>query len=71
MNAHDTVIAKIADTFRKDFANFVSEHDKTHELLMELAAEYTTEKLGGVIAEDSEMDLGLELMMTVHIGSHC
>ena len=70
MNAHDTIIAKLADTFRQDFANFVGKHDKTQELLMDLAAEYTTEKLGGVIAEDSEMDLGMELLMTVHIGSH-
>ena len=70
MNAPDTIIAKLADTFRQDFANFVGEHDKTQELLMDLAAEYTTEKLGGVIAEDSEMDLGMELLMTVHIGSH-
>ena len=66
MNKHDEAVRLLAAGFSEDFAEFCAGHDRMHELMMELAEEFTQENIP-IVNEDAHYDVCYELMMNVTI----
>jgi len=66
MNKHDEAIRLLAAGFSEEFAEFCAGHDKMHELMMDLAEEFTQENIP-IVKDDAHYDVCYELMMNVTI----
>ena len=66
---HQQAINRLADAFKEDFADYVTGHDRLHELMMDLAEEYMDRHIP-IVDEDARYDLALQLMDSTYIKAH-
>ena len=66
INRYDEAIRRLATGFADEFSEFCTADERLQELLMDLAAVFVTENIP-VVSEDSQHDVAMELIMSVHI----
>ena len=66
MNNYDESVRKVAEVYVEDFAETCAADERLHELIMELAGEFVNKECP-FVSEDSEIDLAMELLMSVTI----
>ena len=66
LNAYDEACRRIADKYSDDFADFLAADERVHELMMDIAAVFVTERVP-VIDEDAQIDLASELILSVTV----
>jgi hypothetical protein len=66
MNKYDESVRKVAETYTQDFAETCAADERVHELIMTLASEFVNKECP-FVSEDSEIDLAMELLMSVTI----
>lgn len=66
---HQQAINRLAGAYCEDFADYVTSHDRLHELMMELADEYIERQIP-IVDEDAKYDLALQLMNLSYLKSH-
>ncbi len=66
INKYDEAVRKVAAGYADDFAEFCAGDERVHELMMDLAAVFITEQCP-IVSEDSQIDLAMELIMSVTV----
>ena len=66
MNHHDEAIRRLASGFSAEFAEFCAGHEMMHDLMMDLATEFVETNIP-IVAEDDQIDVASELLMSVTV----
>ena len=66
LNYRDNAIRLLAAGFTEDFVEYAAGHDKMHEVMMDLAAEFVEANIP-IVDEEASFDVANELMMNITI----